>query len=302
VTVVARNAAGERSYTVSEYDSVGPVVADAPSYPETGETPSPLWISRVGAYNLADMGDSAKTAHVGWLSCDAAGASCVRRASRTKAYRVVAEDLGRRLRQTLVVYSAAGESPERTSDAGPVITAPAGPSPTPTPSPAASPTPIPTPPFVPVGTPAPSPTPTPQPTASPDPAPTPSAPVISTPTPTPAADPDPISTPDPTPTAPPLPTLYPFASPAPSGTPAPSSTPVVKRVTVTLLRDDRVRVRSDAARTVVVRLRDAATRRVLARRTIKLRAGTHTLRVGNARKRAFAEVTWPGGRAVSAAR
>jgi len=59
-----------------------------------------------------------------------------------------------------------------------------------------------------------------------------------------------------------------------------------------------VRVRSDRARTVVVRLRDARTRRVLARATVKVR-GEKTVRFKTRRRTVVAEVTWPGGRATS---
>ncbi|RKQ93131.1 beta-propeller uncharacterized protein DUF5122 [Solirubrobacter pauli] len=102
------------------------------------------------------------------------------------------------------------------------------------------------------------------------------------------------------------------ASPSPGGSPAPgtrapsggSATPAPRvatraPVTVTRLRDGRVRLRSDAARTVVVRVRDAKTRRVLARRTVKLAKGTRTVRVGKARTRVYVEATWHGGRAVA---
>lgn len=334
VTVIARNAAGERSYTVADHDGVGPVVATAPPNPEPGDTPSPVWIEHVGAHSVAGMGDSSKTARVGWLSCDAAGESCIRRASTAKAYRALPEDLGRRLRQTLVMYSAAGESSERISAPSPVIKAGATPTPTPTPSPTPSPTAVPTPPYSPTPGATPTPTATPGATATPAPTttpgttatPTPTASPGATATPTPTATPatpaatataSPGSTPTPTPTPTDSPAPSATASPAPTAAPAPaphgptanrapsprpSASPPAKRVTVALLPDRRVRVRTDATRTVTVRLRDAATRRVLARRTVKLRAGTHTVRVGKVRKRAFAEVTWPGGRAVSAAR
>ena len=74
-------------------------------------------------------------------------------------------------------------------------------------------------------------------------------------------------------------------------TPAPSRM-TASRVTATLLRDGRVRLRADAKGTVIVRVRDKKTKRVVARRTVKVAKGTKTVRVGKARRGVYVEVAW----------
>jgi len=129
-----------------------------------------------------------------------------------------------------------------------------------------------------VVTPTPTPTPTPQPTASPTPVPTP--PANSYPT-----GPGPVPPPTPTPTA----TPSPVASPAAGARPA---------VTVSLTRAGAVRVTSDRARTVTVRLRDARTHKVLAHTTVKV-TRAKTVRLKARGRTVIAEVAYPGGSAKS---
>ena len=53
-----------------------------------------------------------------------------------------------------------------------------------------------------------------------------------------------------------------------------------------------MRLRADAKGTVIVRVRDKKTKRVVARRTVKVAKGTKTVRVGKARRGVYVEVAW----------
>ena len=187
----------------------------APSGPNWGKTPTPVFIDSVGGFTHGDrhIGSENSNGRIGWLRCDASGANCTRLASELQAYEATPADLGHTLRQTLITYGPGGESPENTSERSPVIGPGHVPTPTPTPNPDPSPTPVPTPPANswPTGTPTPVPTTTATPTAHrPRPArprrpprpPRPARPPSPAPTASPTRRPPAPRRPDPTTTAP----------------------------------------------------------------------------------------------------
>ena len=196
VSVVAINAAGESSSFGTR--ELGPVVDGPPSGQSYAPDP---WKPVPGDSDIGDFmyGNPQPTSsqvslRIDWLRCDANGNACTR-VSQLQAHPVTTADVGHTFRQAITLYSTAGASTERISDASDPIVAQPTPSPTPIPSASPSPSPVATPPAnsYPTGTPAPSPTPggDPSPTASPspggDPSPTPTA----SPTPNRDASPSP---------------------------------------------------------------------------------------------------------------
>ena len=110
-TVYAINAAGESAFTAQE--EIGPILTGAPTGPNWGKTPTPVFIDSVGGFTHGDrhIGSQNSNGRIGWLRCDASGANCTRLASELQAYEATPADLGHTLRQTLITYGPGGESP-----------------------------------------------------------------------------------------------------------------------------------------------------------------------------------------------
>ena len=287
-TVYAINAAGERAFGAQE--EIGPILTGPSSGQNWGEIPTPAFGSKVGDFLYGDrhIGSQSFSGRIGWLRCDASGADSTRLANELQAYELQPADQGHTFRQTLTTYTTSGESPERTSE----------------PSRSALPTcrPRRRPPTRTRRRPPSDPARQLVADRHVDPRPDDHAGLA-------RSDRDGITWPDNLAGPDRLPRSDALAGPDRDARPA-RRTPAgadpltaarasglagdrtAPRVTATLLRDGRVRLRADAKGTVIVRVRDKKTKRVVARRTVKVAKGAQTVRVGKARRGVYVEVAW----------